>query len=149
MAFTYDLTTDIGLLRLKIPDHATPTDPLFQDEELQAFLTMNNDSLNWALVGIYETLCALENSTNGDEIKIGDIRVNGGKQKANNYCRLASDLRKGIIEGTIDGNVSPFYYCGDVFQADRTSNEQSIADNTYVEQVFTDKTFDNNYDNDC
>lgn len=47
MAHTYDVTTDIGKLRLMIGDtDITPTtDAQFSDEELQVFLTMATGSL--------------------------------------------------------------------------------------------------------
>lgn len=42
MAFTYDLSTDVGKCRLMFPDRDS-ADPLFQDEEWSAFLTIEGD----------------------------------------------------------------------------------------------------------
>lgn len=41
MAFTYDLTTDTGKVRLLITD-TDNSSPLFQDEEINAFLVLND-----------------------------------------------------------------------------------------------------------
>lgn len=39
MSFTYDLTTDIGMVRLLVPDRDQAV-PVFQDEEIAAFLSL-------------------------------------------------------------------------------------------------------------
>ena len=141
MTFTYDLSTDIGKLRLRILNKDS-TDYTFEDEELQAYLDMNNGDLNWSLVMIYETLCAQENATAGDEIKIGDIEIDEGKQKAKNYCDLAKTLRKSIVDGTVDGNSNMFFYSGGIYASDRRSNQSDICCGEIIAPDFTDHTFD-------
>ena len=50
MAYTYDITTLIGQLRLMIGDNdiVPTTDAQFTDEELQYFLTLHSNNLNLA-----------------------------------------------------------------------------------------------------
>lgn len=57
MAATYDLTTNIGQVRLLIADTDTVT-PDFQDEELTALLTLEGGSLKRAAARALETLAA-------------------------------------------------------------------------------------------
>jgi hypothetical protein len=52
MPANYDLTTDVGKVRLLIPDRNID-DPVFQDEELQFFLD-NNGSVRYAAAAALE-----------------------------------------------------------------------------------------------
>ena len=56
MAFSYDPTTDVGKVRLLIPDR-DGTAPLFQDAELSAFLTMAGNAHRAAALAL-ETAAA-------------------------------------------------------------------------------------------
>lgn len=77
MAFTYTLSTDIGKIRLRIPDRVTPGH-IFEDAELQAFLDYEGDVLS-AAAGALETIASdqvltlkvmtlLDVSTSGDRV---------------------------------------------------------------------------------
>ena len=77
MAFTYVLATDIGKIRLRIPDRVTPGH-IFEDEELQEFLTFEGDVLS-AAAGALEAIASdqvltlkvmtlLDVSTSGDRV---------------------------------------------------------------------------------
>jgi len=65
MAFTYDLTTDVGKLRLRVGDSAVNAGPRptagassnFADEELQHFLDTEG-SIGKAVALVFETLAA-------------------------------------------------------------------------------------------
>ncbi len=72
MAFTYDITTDIGKVRLLIGDtDITPTtDAQFSDEEIQVFIDMGGS----VLMGAAKALEAWVGALSGDLLseKIGD-----------------------------------------------------------------------------
>lgn len=58
MAITTDPTTDIGRVRLLITDLTEP--PLFTDEQIQAFLTLEGDSVKLAAASALETIARSE-----------------------------------------------------------------------------------------
>jgi hypothetical protein len=91
MTATYDLTTDIGKIRLLIGDKdVTPaTDAHFSDEELQVFLT-DEGSVNLAAAAALEAWAAdlSENATNET---IGDYSYS--KKSVANKLDLAQKLR--------------------------------------------------------
>ena len=77
MTFTYVLSTDIGKIRLLIPDRVTAS-AIFTDEELQEFLTLEDDVKSAAACAL-ETIAAdqvlvlkvmtlLDVSTSGDRV---------------------------------------------------------------------------------
>ncbi len=70
MTVTYDLTTDIGKVRLTTGDK-TVSDPIFTDEELQVFLDNNGDDINLASADALEAWAA-QYGANVDSEKIGD-----------------------------------------------------------------------------
>jgi len=57
MADTYDLSTDIGKVRLLIGDR-DPAASIFRDAEIQAFLDFNDSSLKRAAADAVETLAS-------------------------------------------------------------------------------------------
>lgn len=58
MAFTYDLTTDVGKVRLQIAD-TDSTDPWFEDAEIEVFLSRENDDLDLAASRALRAMAAL------------------------------------------------------------------------------------------
>lgn len=56
MTATYDLSTDVGKIRLLIPDRDL-TSPVFQDEELAAFIALEGDLRRAAALAL-ETVAA-------------------------------------------------------------------------------------------
>ena len=73
MAATYDLTTNVGKVRLVIGDtDVTPvTDAVFTDEELTYFLTVNSNNINLAAADALEAWIA-KYTTSPDSEHIGD-----------------------------------------------------------------------------
>ena len=71
--WTYDLTTNVGKIRLIIGDtDIDPTsDAVFTDEELTYFLTVNSNNLNLAAADALEAWMA-KYATAPDSEKIGD-----------------------------------------------------------------------------
>ena len=100
--FTNLLTTDIGKVRLLLPD----TDPLnfiFRDDELQVFLDMNSGSLWNAVACAYETL-ARDSVRRFKLLKEGDESTE--RFSAKEMMELAdrareADLRGGVKTGNI------------------------------------------------
>ena len=92
MTATYDITTDVGKVRMLISDKdVTPaTDAHFTDEELQAFLTMAG-SVNLAAAMALEAWAATESSSAQSE-KIGDYSYS--KKTADNKLALAARYRE-------------------------------------------------------
>ena len=73
MAVTYDITNNVGKVRLKIGDtDVTPTtDAVFTDEELTVFLTDNSSNINMAAADALEAWAAKYAASPASE-KIGD-----------------------------------------------------------------------------
>lgn len=76
MAFSYDPTDNgVGLVRLIIGDTATPGEA-FSDEELGAFLTMNDSNTLYAAASALETRATrIMISTNGGKIRLPDLEI--------------------------------------------------------------------------
>ena len=70
MTVTYDITTSVGQVRLKIGDTSL-TANVFTDEELTYFLTENSSNINLASADALEAW-ANKYATNADSEKIGD-----------------------------------------------------------------------------
>jgi hypothetical protein len=91
MTFTYDTTTDIGKVRLTLPDKVQ-TEALFTDEEIQVFLDIEGG--DWRLA----TAFALETMA-GDEvlvfrsIRVQDLEITGSDRAAKALLDRAKLLR--------------------------------------------------------
>jgi hypothetical protein len=73
MSFTYDVTTDIGMVRLLIGDTVEPAK--FTDEELQAFLTLEGGAVYLAAADCMDTLgsqAAFSAASSFTSVRIGD-----------------------------------------------------------------------------
>lgn len=101
MSFTYELDTDIGKVRLTIPDRNSE-DATFSDEEIQSFLTTEGD---W----IRASALALETMASDIAIQIGDARIQNietrGSNTATSLLKRASQLRTRAdeIDNVVDG----------------------------------------------
>lgn len=89
MTVTYDITTSVGQVRLKIGDK-TIASPVFTDEELQVFLTANASSINLASAEALESWAA-SYGANADSEGIGDYRYS--QRIIDNMLALAKRLR--------------------------------------------------------
>lgn len=112
MAFTYDLGTNRGKVRLKIrdTDTADSTRQLFNDEEIDFFITEAVSDLNLAAAGALDAIAAnaalLAKST-----KIGDYSIDS-KAMAEAVMKVAAHYRA-LSEGApafdyAELNLSPF-----------------------------------------
>lgn len=77
MAFTYDLTTTVGKLRLLIPDRVTPSH-LFEDDELTAFYTMEANNVRLGAAAALEAM-ASDQVMVLKVIRLLDVTTDGAK----------------------------------------------------------------------
>lgn len=89
MSFTSDPTTDIGLIRLRIADRDSTT-PIFQDEDLTAFLSFEGDSLR-ASAAALEAI-AVNQALVLKVIKLLQLSTDGAKL-AETLLKLAANYR--------------------------------------------------------
>ena len=128
MSFTYDATRlDIprNQLRLLLGNEGTQN-PTFQDEELEYILQKNSGDLNWALYDCYKMCAVKYGSTLGDSLKIGDITIADGKNKANYFKNLADSLKDDILNGNTF-EYDPQIILGVVWKLDRVQTEVEQA----------------------
>ncbi len=95
MAYTYDITNNIGKARLLIGDtDITPTtDAQFNDEEIQLFLTLAGGELYLAAALALESWAATE-TNNLDAEKIGSYQYTRGA--VNKKLTLAKQYRASV-----------------------------------------------------
>jgi len=93
MAATYDITTNVGKVRLLIGDTDVfpETDATFTDAELTYFLTEHSDSINLAAADALEAWAA-KYAANASTEKIGDYSY--AQKTAENMLKLAQTLRE-------------------------------------------------------
>lgn len=128
MSFTYDATRlDIprNQLRLLLGNEGTQN-PTFQDEELEYILQKNGGDLNWALYDCYKMCAVKYGSTLGDSLKIGDITIADGKNKANYFKNLADSFKEDILNGNTF-EYDPQIILGGVWKLDRVQTEVEQA----------------------
>ena len=105
MAFTYVLATDRGKVRLKIrdTDTATPTRQIFQDDEIDFFLSEAGGSdLNLAAAGALDAISA-NAALLAKATKIGDYSIDS-KAMAEAVMKVAAHYR------ALSENVPAFDY---------------------------------------
>lgn len=100
MAFTYDLTTAIGKVRLRIPDKDSQA-PLFDDAEIQAFLDANGADVLLATAEAIETIAG--DPQRLQEFQRGAIRKT--PQLAFNLRERARQLRDQAMGGITIGSI--------------------------------------------
>ncbi len=90
MAFTYDLETDIGVVRLRIGDTVQAT-ALFTDEDLTAFLSVESDT--WRASAAALERIALNQVLLLKVIKILPFTIDGSKV-AETILKIAKSYRE-------------------------------------------------------
>jgi hypothetical protein len=75
LSFTYVVSTDIGKVRMLIPDRDEPN-AIFQDDEIQAFLDLNDASVKRAAAEALETI-ASDQALTLKVISTLDLTTNG------------------------------------------------------------------------
>ncbi len=101
MAFTYDLTSDAGKVRLLIPD-TSETGYVFEDAEIAAFLALETDVRRSAALAL-ETIASSQALTL-KVIKVLDLQTDGAKV-SDALLKRAAKLRAQAeeAEATEDG----------------------------------------------
>lgn len=89
MSFSYDPSTDVGMIRLRITDKRED-DPIFQDEELAALLT-NEGSVLRASAAALEAI-AIDQALTLKVIKLLQLSTDGAKL-AESLLKLAKQYR--------------------------------------------------------
>ncbi len=117
MAFTYDITTNRGKVRLLISD-TDSTDYHFEDDEIDAFLTMASSSLLLAASYALESWAATL-TNDYDAEKIGDYSYTN--KKAANKTALAKKYRE-------EDATSPYFTWSEM-------NLSGVEDTTVSEDV--------------
>ncbi len=97
MAATYDLTTAVGQVRLKIGDTdvSPSTDAVFTDEELAFFLSANSNNINLSAADALDAWAA-KYTANADTEKIGDY----------SYSQKISDKMSALAKRLRDTEIS-------------------------------------------
>ena len=124
MSFSYDptrLDMPRNQLRFMLGNEGTSLET-FQDEELDFIFQKNNFNLNWALYDCYKMCAVKYGSTLGDSLKIGDITIADGKNKANYFKGLADNLKDDILNGETS-DFDPSVIVGGVYKLDRVHTE--------------------------
>ena len=150
MSFSYDPTRlDIprNQLRLLLGAEGTTLET-FQDEELDYIIKKNNNDMNWALYDCYKMCAVKYGSTLGDSLKIGDITIADGKNKANYFKNLADAMKEDILNGDYQ-EYEPDVILGGVWKSSRIMTEIEQAEGDFYpsfdNQILyaKDKTTDN------
>ncbi|MGE5483167.1 MAG: hypothetical protein ACM3VX_09765 [Bacteroidota bacterium] len=104
MAFTYDVKTLVGKVRLRIPDKDLQA-PLFQDEDLQEFLDANGGDVYLAAAEALETVAGdpqrLQQYQRGSVSVQPQLSFNL-RERAKQLRMLSAQQRGGIVIGTIE-----------------------------------------------
>lgn len=77
MAYTFDVATAVGKVRLLIPDRVA-AEPIFEDEEIEAFLSIEDDDVRRAAALALETI-ASDQAYTLKVIKTLDLQTDGAK----------------------------------------------------------------------
>jgi hypothetical protein len=91
MTVTYDLSTDVGRVRLLIPDRVL-TDAVYEDDEITVFLSLEGDSVPRAAALALETIAADTAATLRVTRVLGFLDVDGAKA-ADSLMKRAKELR--------------------------------------------------------
>lgn len=108
MAFTYDLTTDRGKVRLNLGDTVENTGPRpdkrnFTDAEIDHFIDTETEGNNAATASGFETLSSEWASYRITE-REGEVSFDG-KEVSDNYLKLAKEWRSKPDGGDSGGSL--------------------------------------------
>ena len=97
-----DYTTPVGQIRNYIYD-TNELNPIFSDDQLQAFYDGQNEYLPFAIRDALNALMAKYVMNAGDEYRLDTIEYNEGKSKASFVSSLIDKINKEIEEGSAPG----------------------------------------------
>jgi len=139
MAFTYDITTDIGKVRRNIGDTDSAT-ALLQDDEIQYYLDSANDNIYLASALAAQAISAEFSRKADTTVETVSVKYS---QRAAQYASLSQRLRQdakrlnapnpvitGISEQAIEDQRADTDRVREKFYMDRFSNPQNDVDET-------------------
>ena len=103
MSYTYDITTNVGKVRLLTGDKIL-TDPVFTDEEIEIFLSRQSNSINLAAAEALEAWAA-SYSANANSEEVGDYAYT--QKIIDNMLKLAKQLRANEAKIKADEATEP------------------------------------------
>ena len=120
MTITYDLATDIGRMRLLIPDRDLTT-AVFDDDEISAFLALEGDVRSAAALAL-ETIAA-DQALVLKVMRLLDVQTDG-RAVAEALLKRAALLRAQAAEST--GNASGYFDWAEMVVTDFGLRERLI-----------------------
>lgn len=139
MSFTYDLTNNIGKLRLIISDNNSDS-YIFEDEELEFFLDRNDENITRTAIEICRALAMKFMQESSAKIRIDDIQIEEGN-KHKYYTDLANDLERQLTSGLSADSILEIYF-GGVYESDLYNNKQDQYNEVIVDDPFTREMYD-------
>jgi hypothetical protein len=121
MSVSYDVSTDLGKTRLLTFDTDT-TNPIYQDEEHQAFLDLNAGNVRLAAAQAIDAIAGNEAYVQ-KMIKMLDLMTNG-PQTAMALRAAADELRRQVYEGS--GDFSGMFDIAEQVYDNWTLNEHFV-----------------------
>jgi len=143
MAFTYDISTNIGKIRLIIQDKDIDN-YIFEDEELSFYLGRNDNNITRTAIEICRTLAMKFMQGSSQEVSIDDITIREGS-KHKYYLDLAKDLENQLISGLSADSILEAYF-GGVYEMDIDDNNDAQEDGYIVKNSFKRNTYDTFYE---
>ena len=141
-----DYTSDIGMVRLKVGD-TNESALIFQDEQIQCFLTMSGNNISIASISALETWATQVCAYSGDDYRIGDIEFQEGRSKANQLLAIINERKSAIANG-LDSMVLGIGKFTGIYQDNVNESEKRVIDGEIVpSNVYNDSYDIYNYDN--
>jgi len=136
MSFTYDLSTDVGKLRLNIPD-TVETSAKFSDEELESILAEYSNDIEWSTWRCCMVLYTLAAERAGSDVEVGQIDIRNAASFGDKWKKRADDIYKKKVSG-LDPltTFAATLYVGGIYQTDRDSNQELMEDDVIVKNNF-------------
>lgn len=103
MAFTFNVTTDVGKVRLLVPDRVAD-EPIFEDEEIEAFLALEDDDVRRAAALALETI-ASDQAYTLKVIRSLDTQTDGAKV-SDALLKRAAQLRSQADKADADAEAA-------------------------------------------
>lgn len=123
MAFTYDVTTDRGKLRLLLSD-VTADNYQFEDDEIDAFLTIGNNNLYWSAALGLEVIASNEMMVH-KRIEILGLTINAPA--------VATELRR------IAGNWREVSFADEAFDIAEVPVDSAAYNEKYLKEILREE----------
>ena len=139
--FSYNIphVTDIDKVRMLIQD-TNIDDYSFQDEEIETYLSLFGSVIQASIMICYSYATKFAVNSN-EEFEVDDIRVKEGKDKANNFLKIAKQLEKRIESG-FDISEGAAIHFGGIYERDISSNREDQTNNIIVDNPFYNGVLD-------